>query len=79
MKIEQLKPGQVVYSVLIVEIDPEYKFVTASWNGNRPQKFFPRTVSKWRKEKPVLVSMGMSGMKRLATREELKEMKAKSE
>jgi len=67
MKIEKLKPGDVVYSVQrrkmgnttmsttvvysvkIMTIDSERRFVIASINGNPPREYFPGQLSKWRK------------------------------
>jgi hypothetical protein len=62
-----------VFSVRIVEIDPDKRWVLASWNGNPPSKFYGRSVSKWREKKPVMVTSGFG--RRLATREEIKAMK----
>jgi len=62
-----------VFSVRIVEIDPEKQWVLASWNGNTPRKFYKHAVSKWRGKKPAMIS-GIFGSQRLATREEIKAM-----
>lgn len=61
-----------VFKVRIVEIDPLGQWVTASWNGNPPRKYYNRVVSKWREKEPVLVTSGFT--QRLATREEIKAM-----
>lgn len=60
-----------VFYVTVREIDPEGRWVLASWNGNTPEKFRERTFSKWREKEPMLVK-GAFGSTRLATREELK-------
>lgn len=93
MKMEGLKPGQVVWSVerrklgntelrttsvfaVVVKevcLDAPSPHVVASWNGNRPQRFYRRGVSRWRKDKPLTVSTGLGA--RLATRDEIKAMK----
>lgn len=66
-----------VLPVKIVSVDDDKGVVVASWNGNTEQKFRAAAISKWRKDKPVLVSVGALGMgKRLATREEIKRMQA---
>ena len=88
MKIEQLKPGMVVYdchshrmgnttlrslgtwSVRIISVDPEGRFVEASWNGNPAQKFY-RNWRKWKINKPHLVRNSL-GQYRRETREERK-------
>lgn len=93
MKIENLKEGQVVYSLSrhkmgnttmrttsvhelqIKRVDALKGTVMASWNHNEPRLFFKNSWSKWRKGKPILISSGWS--QRLATREEIKAMKAK--
>ena len=42
-----------VWSVRIVEINLERKFVMASWNGNPPQKFYAQSGKlPWRRSKP---------------------------
>ncbi|MDX6914729.1 hypothetical protein R9X49_06365 [Pectobacterium carotovorum] len=90
MKISSLKPGDIVWSVLrlnmgnttiksigvfsvkVCEVHENY--VIASWNGNPREKFRERTISKWRRNKPVTIRL-MTGNYRLATREEIKSMK----
>lgn len=61
-----------VFSVYIREVDPEGKWVMASWNGNPARKFYSAAVSKWKKEKPLLVGNMRTGY-RLATKEEIKQ------
>jgi len=41
-----------LYSLVIKEIDPELRWVIASWNGNHAQKFGARSVAHWRFKKP---------------------------
>ena len=66
--INRLKPGQVVYDiqrqkmgnttvsrgvlyeVKILEVHED--FVLASWNSNKPQKYFLRSIQAWRVKKP---------------------------
>jgi hypothetical protein len=66
-----------VFAVVIhsVHLDGKTPCVMASWNGNPPSLRFMRDAKNWRKSKPVLIRNAM-GRARLATREELKEMKA---
>jgi hypothetical protein len=63
-----------VFGVCIKEIDPERRWVLASWNGNPPQKFYSRSISKWREKRPRLITSAM-GSQRLATRKEIKALK----
>ena len=63
-----------VFSVYIREVCASGRRVLASWNGNPPSWFYGRAVSKWREKKPVLIH-SISGSSRLATREELKQIK----
>lgn len=65
-----------VWNVKIVSIDLERQSVECSWNGNPPRSVYRKTWSKWRKEKPLLITSGM-GRQRLATREEIKAHKEK--
>jgi hypothetical protein len=66
-----------VWMVKIISVDSTRRTVVASWNGNRESTYSERIVKRWRKEKPMLISTGMSGARRLATREEIKAVKAK--
>lgn len=91
MKISSLKPGDKVWSVgkykmgntalSTVGIHPVAvkevcdTYVIASWNGNPPKRFYANAVSKWRKEKPILINVGM-GVYRLATRAEKEALKS---
>jgi hypothetical protein len=67
-----------VFDVVIhsVHLDSKTPCVMASWNGNPRALHFLRDIKKWRKSKPVLI-YSATGRGRLATREELKEMKAR--
>lgn len=44
---------QAVHPVKVVEVDPEGKFVVASWNCNPARKFFAAQVAKWKVNKPA--------------------------
>jgi hypothetical protein len=92
MKIEQLQPGQVVYkairrrmgntkmwttgiqSIKILEVTPDgksVKYVVEGW------KRWTSKVGSWHLAPPPLIKTNLVGQKRLATRAEIKEMKAK--
>lgn len=92
MDIKKLQPGMTVYDVgrtkmgntamrtvsvwevLITAVDPDCRWVEARWNVCNPvRRYSPRDARRWRASKPVLVG---TIAKRLATREELKVMKA---
>jgi hypothetical protein len=91
MKIAALSAGQLVYSVEkttmgntslktisvypVTVTEVRETSVMASWNGNAPRRFSEAAVKKWKVEKPVLVSNGF-GTKRLATKDEIAQMKA---
>ncbi|EIC1587089.1 hypothetical protein K9692_004528 [Escherichia coli] len=91
MKISALSAGQLVYSVEkttmgntslktisvypVTVTEVRETSVMASWNGNAPRRFSEAAVKKWKVEKPVLVSNGF-GTKRLATKDEIAQMKA---
>lgn len=93
MKLEHCKPGMTVwevrrqkmgnttmptlalYSLRIKEVDLENRLVFASWNGNAPKWFY--RVSKWKKEKPYLVTSALGYGKRRPTKEELSEHRKK--
>lgn len=42
----------VCWPVRIIEIHDDGK-VTASWNGNKGQKFYPSQIKQWRLSKPA--------------------------
>lgn len=63
------------WTVRIKEVDPEGRFVVASWNHNAPEKFWAGSVKKWRAKKPIFIKSGLFGQ-RLATRAEIKAMQA---
>ena len=67
-----------VWTVEIVSVDLDDGSVVARWNGNPPQTYGVRSITKWRLAKPVLIR-GLMGQQRLATREELKAMKLQKE
>lgn len=91
MKISALSAGQLVYSVEkttmgntslktisvypVTVTEVRETSVMASWNGNAPRRCSEAAVKKWKVEKPVLVSNGF-GTKRLATKDEIAQMKA---
>lgn len=60
------------WTVRIISVDLERRFVEASWNGNPPRKFY-RDWSKWRLEKPILVKNSIGQYRR----ETLEERKAR--
>lgn len=41
-----------VYRVQVIEVDPEGRFVVASWNGNAPEKFYEGEVARWKVKDP---------------------------
>lgn len=41
-----------LYSIRIIEVDPDWHFVMASWNGNTPRKYREAVVKKWLVNKP---------------------------
>lgn len=59
-----------VWSVTIVSVDAETRSVMASWNGNRPSRYYEGSCKKWRETRPLLVRSGF-GAYRLATKEEI--------
>jgi hypothetical protein len=64
-----------VWTVLIVAVDPDGRWVEAKWNGNAQRRYFSSSVKSWRLNKPVLVKSGFGH--RLASRAELKALKEK--
>lgn len=66
-----------VWTVRIVEVDETSNIVIASWNGNAPSKFREGDWSKWRLQRPLLVSLGF-GQRRLATRAEVAAAKSQA-
>ena len=64
-----------VWEVRIIEIDPEMRWVRASWNGNEPKRFYGRAITKWRKNRPVIVK-SMPFIYRLQTPAEKRASKA---
>ena len=43
-----------LWTVKVIEIDPEYRWIKASWNGNAAKTFYPQQVSKWKVKKPTM-------------------------
>jgi hypothetical protein len=68
-----------VFSVRVIEVHlaepPASDYVVASWNYNRPERFYANNVRHWRKDKPVMVRTTL-GSQRPATRKEIEAMKA---
>lgn len=64
-----------IYRVVIKEIDLERGRVLASWNNNAPEWFYGSRIGAWKKNKPIMIE-GAFGQHRLATREEIKQIKA---
>ncbi len=46
----------VLHRVVVKELDPEGRFVVASWNGNTPRKYYERDVARWKVNMPKLKS-----------------------
>lgn len=40
------------WEVVVKEIDPDHRWIIASWNGNPPNKMYPKGVEKLRVNKP---------------------------
>jgi hypothetical protein len=53
---------KVCYSIQITEIDPDQKWVMASWNSNPPRRFYERSVRKWKIKKPEPKGTIMGGI-----------------
>lgn len=66
-----------VWPVFIESVDLEKRTVKARWNGNAAKTFHEHNWKKWRETQPLLVG-SLFGPKRLATREEIAEHKAKT-
>lgn len=58
-----------VWPVQIKEVDLENRKVVASWNGNPDRTYYERSVSRWKKEEPKLITNHF-GQQRLATKAE---------
>lgn len=88
--VERRKMGNTTMSTIdvrkitITEIDPEGRFVMATRNGSASRRYGQRLVDKWRVKEPVLYrypegSFGhRMGIKRLASRAEIKAMEEKN-
>lgn len=46
--------GWGVWNVFVKEIDPEFNFIIASWNGNPPRKMYQYEVDKYRVKEPKI-------------------------
>lgn len=71
-------PMVVIYEVRICFVETSIMdtvIITASWNGNPARRYRERDARRWRRQKPVLIRSAM-GRARLATRDEVKAMKA---
>lgn len=87
MKIEDLKPGMIVYksgksgryatnwTINIIVVDIPNKIVLASLNNNPSTYYNEKNYSKWRKDPRIIVNTLMGT--RFATRTEIAEMKSK--
>jgi hypothetical protein len=43
-----------VWDVIVKEIDPQHRFIIASWNGNPPRKMYGREVGKLKIKEPII-------------------------
>jgi hypothetical protein len=43
-----------VHRVRVIEVDPEGRFVIASWNGNKARRYSASQVSKWKVNEPIV-------------------------
>lgn len=66
-----------IWTVSVISVDLEKRSVRASWNGNLPRDFFEYSWRKWRLKEPMTITTFM-GRRRLATRAEIAESKARS-
>lgn len=41
-----------IHDVVVKEIDPQFRWIIASWNGNPAQKYFPRAIRRWKVRNP---------------------------
>jgi hypothetical protein len=69
----------VVRPVLIVSVSPMSRTVRAIAHGDRERSYGEAAVKRWRQDEPVLVSEGLLGQKRLATREEAESLRESAE
>lgn len=63
------------WRVLVIQLDKERRRALCSWNGNKPSWYTEKGIEKLKAKEPILISSGF-GMRRRATREEIKAMKA---
>lgn len=43
-----------LWTVKVLEIDPEHRFIVASWNGNRAETMYQQRVEKLKVKKPEM-------------------------
>lgn len=43
-----------LWEVIVLEIDPEFRWIKASWNGNTARTYYPKQVGRWKVKKPKL-------------------------
>ena len=48
-----------VWTVRVEEIDPDHKFIVASWNGNPAKKMFAFQVAKLKVKEPIIKETGI--------------------
>lgn len=81
----KLKAGQVYYTVTkgrlgnttlrtvsiheVKVLEVHISYCMASWNHNKPERFYPGNVAHWKVERPVTVK-GIWGSQRLARKDE---------
>lgn len=41
-----------VWTVVVTEIDPEFKWIKGRWNSNPEQTFYPKSVSRFKVKRP---------------------------
>jgi hypothetical protein len=64
-----------IYRCVVKEIDLDGGTVSISVNGNPPSWYKKKRLGRFRTEKPIIATNPM-GVSRLATREEIKRLKA---
>lgn len=43
-----------LWTVKVLEIDTEFRWIKASWNGNQAKTYYQTQVSKWKVKKPQM-------------------------
>lgn len=61
-----------VWPVVVVSVDADSRSMMASWNGNKPRRYYEHAIKKLREKKPLMISTWGGAGSRLATREEIK-------